>query len=226
MPILACIPYLIALFRPATTLVALLGLTSLASTAFLLFSLSITETGIPVLDAWARSASSSTAKPTNTNIEYNDNNDYDDDEDTSRWNAVAAAAAGSNPSGLGALSQMRSQRRRSSGRLSTATKNGLLTYDMSRSPLERYLPLLNIGLCAILVLSGVYATTRGGTGDSSDDNKTGGSSSNHHSAQFGWLGLGNLPAIVYAVVLLAKVLMASVDPESDLGALKYGYKGA
>lgn len=220
MPILACIPYLIALFRPATTLVALLGLTSLASTAFLLFSLPITETGIPVLDAWARSPSSLTSKPQNTHNDDNDHNNYDDDddEDTNRWNAVAATAAGRNPSGLGTLNQMRRQRRRSSG---------LLTHETPRSPLERYLPLLNIGLCAILVLSGVYATTRGGSGDDSDHNhQSGGSSSNHPRAQFGWLGLGNLPAIVYGVVLLAKVLMASVDPETELMALKYGYKGA
>lgn len=43
---------------------------------------------------------------------------------------------------------------------------------------------------------------------------------------FGLLGLGNLPGIVYAVVVVAKLMMASVDPERELGALKYGYKGA
>ncbi|KJZ77098.1 hypothetical protein HIM_03419 [Hirsutella minnesotensis 3608] len=46
------------------------------------------------------------------------------------------------------------------------------------------------------------------------------------SASFGWVGVGNLPAIVYLVVLASKVVMASVDPERELSALKYGYKGA
>jgi hypothetical protein len=40
------------------------------------------------------------------------------------------------------------------------------------------------------------------------------------------IGLGNLPAIIYAVVLAAKMVMASVDPEMELGGLKYEYKGA
>lgn len=45
-------------------------------------------------------------------------------------------------------------------------------------------------------------------------------------ASFGHVGLGNLPAIVYIVVLVAKVVMGSVDPEKELAALKYGFKGA
>jgi hypothetical protein len=32
--------------------------------------------------------------------------------------------------------------------------------------------------------------------------------------------------VVYGVVLLAKMVMASVDPESELSGLKYQYKGA
>jgi hypothetical protein len=41
-----------------------------------------------------------------------------------------------------------------------------------------------------------------------------------------WVGFGWLPAVVYGVVLLAKVIMGSVDPEAELGGLRYGYKGA
>lgn len=41
-----------------------------------------------------------------------------------------------------------------------------------------------------------------------------------------WRGFGWLPAGVYAVVLTAKWIMGSVDPESELGGLRYGFKGA
>lgn len=41
-----------------------------------------------------------------------------------------------------------------------------------------------------------------------------------------WWGFGWLPAGVYAVVLLAKWVMGSVDPEGALGGLRYGFKGA
>ena len=46
------------------------------------------------------------------------------------------------------------------------------------------------------------------------------------AASLGWIGMGNLPVIVYAAVLAAKLVMASVDPEAELSALKYEYKGA
>ncbi|PSR80284.1 hypothetical protein BD289DRAFT_441036 [Coniella lustricola] len=217
LPILASIPYILALFHPATTLIALLGLTSLASTAFLLFSLPIASTGIPALDAWARSSSSSTTRARSSTSEF-DNDDVDDNGDSARWNAVAAATVGgsSNPSGLGALNQMR-QRRRSSA----------TTYTAPRSPLERYLPLLNIGLCTILVLSGLIATTHNSSSGEGGGKHDGNAQQPGKSLsdQYGWLGLGNIPAVVYVGVLLAKYFMAGIDPESELSALKYPYKG-
>ncbi|KAF9870132.1 hypothetical protein CkaCkLH20_12366 [Colletotrichum karsti] len=76
-----------------------------------------------------------------------------------------------------------------------------------KSPLEQYLPYLNLGLCAMLVLTGMV-TKPGDRGT------------------FGHVGLGNLPAIVYVVIIIAKVVMGSVDPEKELAALKYDYKGA
>ncbi|CAG9938807.1 unnamed protein product [Clonostachys rosea f. rosea IK726] len=75
-----------------------------------------------------------------------------------------------------------------------------------RSPLETYLPYLNLGLIAALVLMGMVTKS--------------------NVASFGWIGMGNLPAIVYIVVLVAKMVMASVDPEAELSTLKYEYKGA
>ncbi|KAK3321455.1 hypothetical protein B0T19DRAFT_432337 [Cercophora scortea] len=68
-----------------------------------------------------------------------------------------------------------------------------------RSPLERVLPWLNAGLCGVVGVMGVL-----GAG----------------------MGLGWLPAVVYGVVLVAKVVMAGVDPEGELSALRYGFKGA
>lgn len=73
-----------------------------------------------------------------------------------------------------------------------------------------------MGLCAILILFGINAA-RG-------ESESGGENTSH--SNFGWLGLGNLPTIVYVVTIIAKVVMASVDPERELEALKYGYKGA
>ena len=78
----------------------------------------------------------------------------------------------------------------------------------SSSPAETWLPYLNACLCALLVVVGLLASPR--------DARVG----------IGLLGLGNLPALVYAVVLVAKVVMASVDPERELSRLKYEYKGA
>lgn len=46
------------------------------------------------------------------------------------------------------------------------------------------------------------------------------------STEMIWWGFGWLPAGVYTVVLVAKVLMGSVDPETELESLKYEFKGA
>lgn len=77
----------------------------------------------------------------------------------------------------------------------------------TRSPLEKILPYLNLGLVTLLILMGLV---RG-------DERGGG---------FGWVSMGNIPGLVYSVVLTAKIVMAGVDPERDLGSLRYGYKGA
>ncbi|KAI6756653.1 hypothetical protein HG530_011251 [Fusarium avenaceum] len=53
-PLLATIPYLPALINPPTSLLALLSLTSLFSTAYLLHHQPPTSSGIPFLDDWAR----------------------------------------------------------------------------------------------------------------------------------------------------------------------------
>lgn len=198
LPIVSSIPYLLALFRPPTLLVALLGLTSLASTGFLLLSLPPTETGMALLDSWA-------ARP----------GPADSNKTRGRADHTGAVASGTSSasSGIEALNERRRSRRKRSSSFNFARQ---------KSPLERYLPYLNIGLCAVLVLYGLLVRRGGG----SSTEGGGDDSAGVQVRQFGWLGLGNLPGIVYAVVVVAKLVMASVDPERELGALKYGYKGA
>lgn len=75
-----------------------------------------------------------------------------------------------------------------------------------RSPLEVWLPYLNLGLVVMLMLLSLVSTSV--------------------AAGVGWIGLGTLPAIVYGVVIAAKLVMGGVDPESELTALRYEYKGA
>lgn len=69
-----------------------------------------------------------------------------------------------------------------------------------------YLPYLNCLLVMVLAVMGLVVEGEEGS--------------------FAWIGVGNLPGIVYGVVLAAKVVMGGVDPERELGGLKYGYKGA
>ncbi|EEY17558.1 conserved hypothetical protein [Verticillium alfalfae VaMs.102] len=59
-----------------------------------------------------------------------------------------------------------------------------------------------MGLCAVVALAGAFSRGK----------------------ESGLLGYW--PAVVYTVVLIAKVVMGSVDPEGELSALKYDYKGA
>lgn len=80
----------------------------------------------------------------------------------------------------------------------------------SGGPLEQHLPVLNFGLCVMLILSLFLPGGRSAAALTSVN----------------YLVLGSLPAIVYGVVLISKVTMAGVDPERDLNRLRYEYKGA
>lgn len=155
LPILSTVPYLISLVQPGklNTLVAMLALTSLGSTAWMLHALPPGETGVPALDRWVKGVS------------------------------------GQQKDG------------------GIRGRSAMLDVMQRKSPLEVYMPYLNAGLCCVLVMTGFVSKA-------------------HAPQQWGHVGLGNLPAVVYAVVLLAKMVMGSVDPEGELGALKYDYKGA
>ncbi|RYP93714.1 hypothetical protein DL770_000086 [Monosporascus sp. CRB-9-2] len=161
LPVFSALPYLVALFRGgpgASVLIAALGLSSLASTAWMLYALPPGVTGIATLDVLVAGDGDGAAKAT----------------------------------GPGA--------HRHQG-------NHALSWTAQRSPLESYLPYLNIALCAVLVLTGLLTKSAA-------------------VGQWGHVGLGNLPAVVYAVILVAKAVMGGVDPERELSGLRYGYKGA
>jgi hypothetical protein len=85
-----------------------------------------------------------------------------------------------------------------------ASSSGSVLKIQGDGPIAQYLPLLNVGLCIVLGLLGMVFRGR----------------------EEVWWSFGWLPAGVHAVVLLAKVVMGSVDPEAELVGLRYGFKGA
>ncbi|CAK7209361.1 hypothetical protein SBRCBS47491_000417 [Sporothrix bragantina] len=157
-PALAAVPFLMACFRsssPSTAMVSLIGISSLAATAYLVYRQAPTKTGILLLDVWS-----------------------------------GADVKGKGPA--------------------AATAFSLPDWSTRRPPpLDQHLPHLNLGLCAVLLLS--IFLPRGGAGVSSNTP---------------YQLLGSLPAAVYGVVLISKVTMAGVDPERELNKLRYEYKGA
>lgn len=167
LPAFSALPYLLALLRgPAAVVVPVLGLSSLACTAWTLLALPPGVTGIAAVDAWVSGDNS------NNNSSHNNFNN---------------------------------------------SNNTLLQQQrlIRPSPLETYLPYLNAALCTVLIL----LELAGGGGGRSAETETA-------QQRWGHVALGNLPAIVYVVVLAAKAVMGGVDPERELGALRYEYKGA
>lgn len=77
----------------------------------------------------------------------------------------------------------------------------------SRGPIEDYLPYLNAILGLLLCFVGLVHDYKSGW----EENL--------------WFRYGTLPGAVYLIVLVAKVVMGSVDVE-ELEELKYNYKGA
>ncbi|KAN0112984.1 hypothetical protein V8E51_005935 [Hyaloscypha variabilis] len=146
LPLLSILPYIPALFNGRTTLLSILSITSLLSTAYLLYVLPPGQTAISYLDA----LNSPPSKDKLARRQFSQN--------------------------LG----------------------------LDEGPIKQYLPYLNLGLGGVLVLLGMVVSRKIEL----------------------WWGFGWLPAGVYAVVLLAKWMMGSVDPEGELGGLRYGFKGA
>ncbi|KAI0518211.1 hypothetical protein F5B22DRAFT_635312 [Xylaria bambusicola] len=206
LPAISTLPYLIVLYSSLSHLVSrtgneggkrtsvadiwisLLALSSLASTAWTLWSLPPGVTGIRVLDAWVGSSSSTTTH-TDSTTTY-----------------PSSSSSGSQQHGL--LGGANAQRRR---RASAASSQLFFWAQLHRSPLQQYLPFLNIALCSLLVLAGLLSSRR---------------STAAVTRHWGHVGLANLPALIYVVVLIAKMLMGSIDPEKELSALRYEYKGA
>lgn len=145
LPLLSIPIYLPTLFNSQTSLLSILSISSLLSTAWLLYSLPAGITGIKHID--------------NLN----------------------------KPEGKGPA----------------ASQHGNLRLGTD-SPTKQYLPYLNLALCGVLALAGLVVKA---------------------NRDILWSGFGSVPAAVYVMVLIAKIVMASVDV-GELEALKYGYKGA
>lgn len=173
LPILSMVPYVLALLHPSSQGIsrttAMLALSSLLSTAWLLYSQLPGVTGIVVLDQWAAG----------TGAEDTIHGDHGHHVSTRR------------------------RSRRESFSVPTA-----VPIEQAKSPLEIWLPYLNLGLCGVLVLTGLLAPP------------------SRRFGSWGHVGLANLPGVVYIVVLAAKMVMGGVDPEKELSGLKYEYKGA
>ncbi|KAB5585919.1 hypothetical protein GE09DRAFT_1072539 [Coniochaeta sp. 2T2.1] len=184
LPTLSSIPYLVSILTLRSPQAALLALTSLASTAWLLYYLPPAETGIPYLDSLGSTSTSTKQYNRGAN-----GADEDDEEETY----------------TSSLHRTRTDRRsRRASSFSIARQAAF-----HRTPLQKWLPYLNLGLCGVLVAIGILKSARG-------DGVHGRAS----------LVTDLLPGVVYAVVLATKMVMAGVDPEGELGGLRYEYKGA
>lgn len=90
--------------------------------------------------------------------------------------------------------------------------------ESSPGPLHTYLPILNLLLSFILGFLGTLIKSKSRSRSKILEEGT--------EADIFWMGFEWLPLVIYSSVLLAKVLMGSVDPEAELGGLRYRYKGA
>lgn len=189
LPALSSIPYLVSLLALNRPQSSLLALTSLASTAWLLYYLPPTETGIWYLDALGTGGGGGGGQhPVRPAAVRGGIYGEDDEGDEDEEDDDAAA-----------LRQAHRRRRASSF---SVPRQAIF----HRTPLQRWLPYLNLGLCAVLFVIGILRRAKKGSSQS--------------------LVGDLLPGVVYAVVLAAKMVMGGVDPEWELGGLRYEYKGA
>ncbi|APA16080.1 predicted protein [Sclerotinia sclerotiorum 1980 UF-70] len=159
LPLISIIPYLLTLFSPATSLLSILSITSLLSTAFLVYSLPPEKTSITILD---------------------------------NFNQPSQDAPLSKTGGVLGVNRV------------------------DDGPLLTYLPTLNLLLSFILGVLGTIVKSKHRSSSRITDVET----------DIWWTGFEWLPFGIYAVVLLAKTVMGSVNPEEELGGLRYRYKGA
>ncbi|KAL2261900.1 hypothetical protein VTK26DRAFT_3056 [Humicola hyalothermophila] len=200
LPTLSAVPFLLRLFLPATkaaaappglllSLLPALGLSSLAATLYLLHRLPATETGFAALDGRRGGGGGGGGRAAGGS------------------GTGTGAGIGAGLTGIGRGGTLGQSSPRVGGLL------GQQQLAREPSPLQRHLPVLNIVLSALALLTGLL-----GQAKTSSTSSSGGGVSPAL--------LGALPGVVYAVVVAAKVVMAGVDPERELSGLKYGYKGA
>ncbi|KAK4455523.1 hypothetical protein QBC34DRAFT_460498 [Podospora aff. communis PSN243] len=211
MPAIASIPYTIGLFTPQTFFVSFLALSSLAATAYLLYFLPLTKTGISTLDnieggwggivlLWTRRGQPRRVK-----------RERRDPREGWKRRRKERRGRGSSEESTDEEERVRvrveeEERRRIRARLPIE-----MDMDVS-SPLLQHLPVMNLVLSVVVAVAG-WLNHRWLVGYYQD-------------AVWRLAGLGNLPLVINGVVIVAKMMMAGVDPEKELNKLRYGYKGA
>jgi hypothetical protein len=153
LPLFSTLLYTPLLFQGSTAVLSLLSISSLLSSAYILYVLPPGVTGLSFLDAYIKPDSP-----------------------------------------------------KQSGAQSSAYKLPQLGQKIDKSPIEIYLPYLNLILSGLVLFGSFMAAGSTGGGGLS-------------------LALGSLPAVMFGIVLGVKVLLGSVDV-GELEKLKYGYKGA
>ncbi|KAK4042272.1 hypothetical protein C8A01DRAFT_44661 [Parachaetomium inaequale] len=211
LPLLSSLPFLLDLFLGPSTaspragpphLLPLLGLSSLFATGWMLHRLGVTETGFAFLDTTTATTQTASSSSASDKKRLGRRGGYGYGLDT----GTGATGSGRTPT-RGRWGRRGGQ---SDGILGSGSASQEGGGGGGKSPLETHLPRLNIALALLALLTGLLQRLRTGpvpTGVSP-------------------LLLGALPGVVYAVTVGAKVVMAGVDPERELSALKYGYKGA
>ncbi|KAK0651279.1 hypothetical protein B0T16DRAFT_489317 [Cercophora newfieldiana] len=209
MPLISSFPYLLSLFHPHTFLLSFLALSSLASTSYLLLRLPLTKTGLQPLDdipfGWGGLVLLFTRKRLPRKPERRLTLEEANRVYRRRHRESDASSTDEDT--------RRAERAASAER--ARVRVGLpLEGDMDVSgPLLEYLPYLNVGLSVVVAVAGFLNYYRFSEGED--------------EAMFlGFARLGNLPLLINVVVIVAKMIMAGVDPERELSELRYEYKGA
>jgi hypothetical protein len=218
LPALSTIPFLLRLVLPPPSnnsssspllLLPLLGLSSLFATGWLLLHLPPEKTGLAWLD---------------------DRRSVSQQQQRQRQGGGGGGGGGrrGGSSGLSSLRSLRLGLPRRSGHGGGFHAEGILdnpnpnplASSTDSSPLAQHLPVLNIALAVLCLLTGLLENVKS-AGPTNPGGRGGGGGGGVSP-----LLLGALPGIVYAVVVAAKVVMAGVDPEGELKGLRYRYKGA
>ncbi|KAK0626070.1 hypothetical protein B0T14DRAFT_509092 [Immersiella caudata] len=215
MPCIASIPYTIGLFTPQTFFVSFLALSSLLSTAYLLYYLPLTKTGIKALDNIEGGWGGIVLLLTRRGQKKRERREREEGWRPRGIRNKSRRGRRSDDSSTDEETRegIRREERRREEERARVRANFPLEVDMdTSSPLLQHLPVMNLVLSVVVAVAG-WLNHKWLVGYYQD-------------AVWRLAGLGNLPAVINGVVIVAKMMMAGVDPERELSKLRYGYKGA